>query len=260
MSLASVKIGNARRRAVRDPPSIASRSLAAIRRSQDKRPRLSLVCPCLGDRRIFIVRRHASLIGGFGLETAGVLNERRKLRALAKTRQSGLLKGKGKITGYLLLATACDGTLAATAQFTSLRIVCRNTLQIALGDSTSVVKALFASKAILKSPALPSRRRYLKIHPATVCETTRFFCGERRCGWQRHLAARASCNPREHFSINGIERSQYPPRRCPHMPSDSRGLRWMAQECKNPRSLTLSRVFGTTRTTWDVYLVPGTGV
>ncbi len=175
MSLASVKIGNARRRAVRDPPSIAGRSLAAIRRSQDKRPRLSLVCPCLGDRRIFIVRRHASLIGGFGLETAGVLNERRKLRALAKTRQSGLLKGKGKITGYLLLATACDGTLAATAQFTSLRIVCRNILQIALGDSTSVVKVLFASKAILKSPALPSRRRYLKIHPATVCETTRFF-------------------------------------------------------------------------------------
>ncbi len=169
------KIGNARRRAVRDPPSIAGRSLAAIRRSQDKRPRLSLVCPCLGDRRIFIVRRHASLIGGFGLETAGVLNERRRLRALAKTGQSGLLKGKGKITGYLLRATACDGTLATTAQFTSARIVCRNTLQVALGDSTSVVKALFASKAILKSPALPSRRRYLKIHPATVCETTRFF-------------------------------------------------------------------------------------
>lgn len=38
------KIGNARRRAVRDPPSIAGRSLA-IRRSQDKRPRLSSYAP-----------------------------------------------------------------------------------------------------------------------------------------------------------------------------------------------------------------------
>ena len=32
--------------------------------------------------------------------------------------------------GYLLLATACDGTLATTAQFTSVRVVCNNTLAI----------------------------------------------------------------------------------------------------------------------------------
>jgi phage/plasmid-like protein (TIGR03299 family) len=44
------------------------------------------------------------------------------------------------VNGYLLLATACDGTLATTAQFTSVRVVCNNTLQIALGDSASAVK------------------------------------------------------------------------------------------------------------------------
>lgn len=91
-------------------------------------------------REILEFYRDLTEIGGFELETAGVLKEGRKFWALAKTGQSGLLKGKDKISGYLLLATACDGTLATTAQFTSVRVVCNNTLQIALGDSTGAVK------------------------------------------------------------------------------------------------------------------------
>jgi phage/plasmid-like protein (TIGR03299 family) len=69
-----------------------------------------------------------------------VLKEGRKLWALAKTGQSATLKGRDKVNGYLLLATACDGTLATTAQFTSVRVVCNNTLSIALGDSTGAIK------------------------------------------------------------------------------------------------------------------------
>lgn len=84
--------------------------------------------------------RDLTEVGGFQLETAGVLKEGRKLWALARTGQSATLKGKDEVNGYLLLATACDGTLATTAQFTSVRVVCNNTLQIALGDSTSAVK------------------------------------------------------------------------------------------------------------------------
>ncbi|HDR8948162.1 TPA: DUF932 domain-containing protein [Burkholderia vietnamiensis] len=78
--------------------------------------------------------------GGYQLETAGVLKEGKKLWALARTGQSVALKGKDTVNGYLLLATACDGTLATTAQFTSIRVVCNNTLQIALGDSAGAVK------------------------------------------------------------------------------------------------------------------------
>ncbi len=78
--------------------------------------------------------------GGYELETAGVLKEGRKLWALARTGQSVSLKGRDKVNGYLLLATACDGTLATTAQFTSVRVVCNNTLAIALGDSAGAVK------------------------------------------------------------------------------------------------------------------------
>ncbi|WP_454742276.1 DUF932 domain-containing protein [Cupriavidus necator] len=84
--------------------------------------------------------RDLTEVGGFALETAGVLKDGKKLWALAKTGQSGLLKGRDKVEGYLLLATACDGTLATTVQFTSVRVVCNNTLQIALGNGTGAVK------------------------------------------------------------------------------------------------------------------------
>ncbi|HDR9077183.1 TPA: DUF932 domain-containing protein [Burkholderia vietnamiensis] len=77
---------------------------------------------------------------GFELETAGVLKDGKKLWALARTGQSVTLKGKDTVNGYVLLATACDGTLATTARHTSVRVVCNNTLQIALGDSAGAVK------------------------------------------------------------------------------------------------------------------------
>jgi hypothetical protein len=39
-----------------------------------------------------------------------------------------------------LLATACDGTLATTAQFTSVRVVCNNTCPLHLGNASSAIK------------------------------------------------------------------------------------------------------------------------
>jgi phage/plasmid-like protein (TIGR03299 family) len=84
--------------------------------------------------------RDLTAYNGFELETAGVLREGRKFWALAKTGQSTSLKGRDRVDGYLLLATACDGTLATTAQFTSVRVVCNNTLSIALGNASSAIK------------------------------------------------------------------------------------------------------------------------
>lgn len=84
--------------------------------------------------------RDLTEVGGFELESAGVLKEGRKFWALARTGQSATLKGKDQVSGYLLLATACDGTLATVAQFTSIRVVCNNTLSIALGQGQGAVK------------------------------------------------------------------------------------------------------------------------
>ncbi|MDH2626042.1 DUF932 domain-containing protein [Acinetobacter baumannii] len=86
---------------------------------------------------------------GFELETAGILKGGRKFWALARTGQSAVLKGKDVSNGYILLATACDGTLATTAQFTSVRVVCNNTLSIAIRGQNSgegVVKVPHSTK------------------------------------------------------------------------------------------------------------------
>ncbi|MDH2578989.1 DUF932 domain-containing protein [Acinetobacter baumannii] len=86
---------------------------------------------------------------GFELETAGVLKGGRKFWALARTGQSAELKSKDVSNGYILLATACDCTLATTAQFTSIRVVCNNTLAIALRgqhSSAGVVKVPHSTK------------------------------------------------------------------------------------------------------------------
>ncbi len=86
---------------------------------------------------------------GFELETAGILKGGKKFWALARTGQSTALKGKDVSHGYILLATACDGSLATTAQFTSIRVVCNNTLAIALrgqSGSAGVVKVPHSTK------------------------------------------------------------------------------------------------------------------
>jgi phage/plasmid-like protein (TIGR03299 family) len=84
--------------------------------------------------------RDLTEVSGCELETAGVLKGGRKIWALARTGQSSTLKGKDVSNAYVLLATACDGTLATTAQFTSIRVVCNNTLAVALGAGSGAVK------------------------------------------------------------------------------------------------------------------------
>lgn len=72
---------------------------------------------------------------GFRMNTAGVLFAGKKYWALAELGESARIKGQDRIDGYLLLATACDGTLATTAMFTSVRVVCNNTLSFAVQDA-----------------------------------------------------------------------------------------------------------------------------
>lgn len=76
--------------------------------------------------------RDLSDVAGFELETAGVLKAGRRFWALARTGKSATLKGNDVVHSYLLLATSCDGTLATMAIPTSVRVVCNNTLAVAL--------------------------------------------------------------------------------------------------------------------------------
>lgn len=91
-------------------------------------------------RDILEFYRELVSVEGFALETAGVLKGGKKLWALAKTGLEADVHTGDAMKAYLLLATSCDGTLCTTAQFTSVRVVCHNTLQLALKDGTGVVK------------------------------------------------------------------------------------------------------------------------
>lgn len=73
---------------------------------------------------------------GYALETAGALDGGRKVWALAKTPIVDTVDSIGGdvLAAYVLLATSCDKTLATTAAFTSIRVVCQNTLSFAMDD------------------------------------------------------------------------------------------------------------------------------
>lgn len=77
---------------------------------------------------------------GYELETAGVLKGGRKFWALARSGLSTSLKGKDEVRGYLLLATSCDGSLATVATPTTVRVVCNNTLSLAVDGASQMVR------------------------------------------------------------------------------------------------------------------------
>ena len=90
-------------------------------------------------REVLEFYRDLTDVAGYELETAGVLKNGKKFWALAKTGQSSALKGNDVVQGYLLLATSCDGTLATTATPTTVRVVCNNTLTIAVNGAVSAI-------------------------------------------------------------------------------------------------------------------------
>lgn len=77
--------------------------------------------------------RDLSAGAGFKLDTAGTLFGGRKYWALASIGESAVIANPADIVGgYLLLTTTADGTGATTGKFTTVRVVCNNTLSMAM--------------------------------------------------------------------------------------------------------------------------------
>lgn len=70
---------------------------------------------------------------GFTLETAGSLHGGKRIWALARTGADFYVGPNDRVNGYLLLATSFDKSLATRAMFTTVRVVCQNTLAVAYG-------------------------------------------------------------------------------------------------------------------------------
>lgn len=73
---------------------------------------------------------------GMKMHTAGSLKDGGRIWCLAETGDVHKVLNVDKVESYLLLATSYDLTMSTIAQFTSVRVVCNNTLQAAMGDKT----------------------------------------------------------------------------------------------------------------------------
>lgn len=86
-----------------------------------------------------IVEFFRDLVQDFGMqiETAGSLRDGQRVWALAKTGEAHKVMGVDHVDSYLMLATSYDLTFSTLAQFTSVRVVCNNTLQQSFKNHSS---------------------------------------------------------------------------------------------------------------------------
>lgn len=75
-------------------------------------------------------------LNGMKMDTAGVLYGGRRFWALADTNQrSDIVKGD-EVQSKVLLVTSVDGTMSTQARFISTRVVCANTMAVALTENS----------------------------------------------------------------------------------------------------------------------------
>tara|TARA_R110000868_G_scaffold74804_2_gene216413 strand:- start:3514 stop:4485 length:972 start_codon:yes stop_codon:yes gene_type:complete len=90
----------------------------------------------------------------FQIETAGSLSNGRRIWAMAKVNDGATIIDQDIVKPYVLLATSYDGTLATTARFTSVRVVCSNTLGFASAESGDTIKINHSKKFSAQDTAL----------------------------------------------------------------------------------------------------------
>jgi phage/plasmid-like protein (TIGR03299 family) len=74
-------------------------------------------------------------LGDFQLETAGALSGGKRIWALARIHDGAPIIGQDLVRPYLLLTTSFDGNMATTAKLTAIRVVCHNTLSVAIRNN-----------------------------------------------------------------------------------------------------------------------------
>lgn len=80
------------------------------------------------------------LDSGIQIDVAGSLDDGKKVWCLATNNNASFALGSDIIKPYIQLVTSCDGSMATCAYYTSVRVVCNNTLQASRGDMKAGVK------------------------------------------------------------------------------------------------------------------------
>lgn len=125
----------------------------------DTRKALSVVSPyynIVQPAEILAFFGEIAELGGFQLEVAGALSGGKRIWGLAKVNDGAPILGQDVVRPYLLLATSYDATMATTAKFTAIRVVCHNTLTMAAGygetAASEIDKEAGAVKTMIRIP------------------------------------------------------------------------------------------------------------
>lgn len=90
-------------------------------------------------REVLEFFRDWATAGGMTIESAGVLFGGKRYFATAKLADGVCVDGySDKVVPYALLSTSADGSLATEARWTTVRVVCNNTLSMARGGKAAV--------------------------------------------------------------------------------------------------------------------------
>jgi phage/plasmid-like protein (TIGR03299 family) len=81
------------------------------------------------------------------IETAGAIDEGRKVFICLKNSQSITVGSVDKVEQFILIATSHDGSLSITATPTNVRVVCNNTLTAALSGAKGSIKIRHTANA-----------------------------------------------------------------------------------------------------------------
>lgn len=84
--------------------------------------------------------RDIAKAGGLDLSAAGTIYDGKRFWATAKIGEAAPASVADKIGGYILISSSADGSLATEVRRTTVRTVCKNTLQMALAGSDASVK------------------------------------------------------------------------------------------------------------------------
>lgn len=94
----------------------------------------------------------------FKIETVGALKGGRRVWALARIGENTQILDD-VVAPYLMLATSYDGSMATIAQYTSVRVVCNNTLQASLRGESGNSRISIPHSALFDGPRVKADLR-----------------------------------------------------------------------------------------------------
>lgn len=125
-------------------------------------------------------------VGGYGIETAGALSDGKRVWAMARVGEGANIIGQDRVLPYILAATSYDSSMATTVKFINMRVVCHNTISIALDEGGKEIKVYHSSKfdaarvrqdmgiALNKFEEWVIKARLMATRPVTEVEASEF--------------------------------------------------------------------------------------